>query len=117
MIQSFSDLTPPSIATAIRITNEGAREHEYQYVWCITDSVTNFCGGDDDIFSASNAKLIQSGENWDITLYSNIVTSGNLWFHIQVIYGSEVSFAHQSFTATVENIPSNPPDSGSSSSS
>lgn len=116
LIQSFSDSIAPSIATTVRITNEGAREYEYQYVWCVTNSATNFCGGGDDIFSASNAKLIQSGENWDTTLYSNILTSGNFWFHVQVTYGSEVSSAHQSFIATVTNIPNDPPDSGGGSS-
>lgn len=71
LIQSFSDLTAPNISTAIRITNEGSGEYEYQYSWCVTSSQSNLCGGGDDIFGSTAAKLIQPGENFDTVLNSN----------------------------------------------
>jgi hypothetical protein len=110
-IQSFPDLTNPSIGTAIRITNEGLVAYEYQYTWCITDAIGNLCGGGNDIFSASAAKLIQPSENWDTTLNSTVPTPGDYYFHISVTYGSEVSSAYQSFTA-VATFP-DPPTSAS----
>lgn len=49
----------PTITTAIRITNEGDTAYEYQYTWCVTDSALNLCGGGNDVFSSTAAKLIQ----------------------------------------------------------
>ncbi len=99
LIQSFSDLTTPSIGTAVRITNEGAIAYEYQYTWCITDASNNLCGGGNDVFSSSAAKLIQPLENWDTTLSSTVSSPGAYYFHITVTYGSSSSYANQSFTA------------------
>ena len=98
-IQSFPDLTNTSIGTNVRITNEGSIEYEYQYDWCITDAVDNLCGGGNDIFSASNAKLIDNGDNYDFTATSTVPTPGNYYFHINVLYGSQSSSAHSSFSA------------------
>ena len=99
VVNGFSDLTVPSIVTAVRITNEGGVAYEYQYTWCITNSDVNLCGGGDDVFSASAAKLIQPGENWDSNLNSTVGSVGNYWFHIAVDFGSDSSFASQSVTA------------------
>ncbi len=101
LIQSFPDLTTPSIGTAVRITNEGLSQYEYQYTWCVTDSDTNLCGSGDgaDIFSSTAAKLIASHENYDFTATSTVPTPGNYYFHIRVNYGSQSSRADQSFTA------------------
>jgi hypothetical protein len=111
LIQSFSDLTVSTIATAVRITNEGSAAYEYQYTWCVTDSEANECGGGDDVFSSSAAKLIQAGENFDTTLNSTVSTAGNYWFHIDVQFGSDSSQASQTFTATTETS-TPPPSSG-----
>ena len=105
IIQSFSDLTVPSIATAVRITNEGGTAYEYQYTWCVTDSDLNVCGGGDDVFSASAAKLIQPLENFDTTLNSTVPLVGNYWFHLDVQFGSESSQSTQSFTAVADGTP------------
>jgi hypothetical protein len=107
LIQSFPDLTSPSIGTAVRITNEGSVAYEYQYTWCITDSIGNLCGGGNDVFSSTAAKLIQPGNNFDTTLNSNVPIPGNYWFHVTVVYGSQSSTANQSFTAvaTFPDIP------------
>jgi hypothetical protein len=96
----MSDTTAPSISTNVRITNEGSTAYEYQYTWCITDSEVNVCGGGDDIFNSTAAKLIQPGENFDTVLNSTIVTAGNYWFHLDVQFGSDSSQAMQSFIAT-----------------
>ncbi|MBP6924234.1 MAG: fibronectin type III domain-containing protein [Candidatus Pacebacteria bacterium] len=101
IVLGFSDLTIPSITTGVRITNEGAVAYEYQYNWCITNSNTNLCGGGDDIFSASAAKLIQPSENWDTNLNTTVSSAGTYWFHVSVSFGSDTSYASQSFTATV----------------
>jgi hypothetical protein len=108
-IQSFTDLTIPSIFTAVRITNEGSTAYEYQYTWCVTNSALNLCGGGDDIFSSTAAKLIQPLENWDTTLNSTVSSAGSYFFHLNVTFGSDSSQALQSFTATSV---SNPPSSG-----
>ncbi len=99
IVQGFSDLTSPSIGTDVRITNEGSITYEYQYTWCITDSSSNQCGGGDDVFSSTAAKLINAGDNFDTTLNSTVPTTGSYWFHITVNFGSDSSVASQSFTA------------------
>lgn len=100
LVTGVTDLTIPSIATSIRITNEGTLAYEYEYTWCITNSDVNLCGGGDDVFSSTASKLIQPSENWDTSLTSTVSATGNYWFHIQVNFGSDVSYASQSFTAT-----------------
>ncbi|MBP6881159.1 MAG: fibronectin type III domain-containing protein [Candidatus Pacebacteria bacterium] len=98
IIQNFSDLTIPSVVTSVRITNEGALAYEYQYTWCVTNSEINFCGGGDDVFYAAAAKLVQPGENWDANVNSTVSTTGTYWFHVRVEFGSDESYASQSFT-------------------
>jgi len=102
LIRDFSSLTVPSIATDVRITNEGSVAYEYQYTWCVTDSDANLCGGGDDIFSSSAAKFISPGENFDATLSSTVLSAGDYWFHIDVQFGSDSSQANQSFTAVAQ---------------
>lgn len=103
LITGFSDLSVPSINTGVRITNEGSTAYEYQYTWCITDSDINLCGGGNDIFTATAAKLIQPGENWDTNLNSTVSTIGTYWFHMGVQFGSDTSYASQSFIATSQS--------------
>lgn len=114
-IQSFSDLTSPSIATAVRITNDEETAYDYHYTWCVTDSDINLCGGGDDIFSSTAAILIQPHQNFDTTLNSTVGTAGNYYFHLSVRFGSDSSQAYQSFTAVVETPvtpPVTPPSGG-----
>lgn len=102
LIMSFSDLTVSDIKTLIRITNEGSTAYEYQYTWCVTDSDINLCGGGNDIFSATAAKLIQPQEDFDTILTSTVPIIGSYWFHLSVDFGSDSSQAFQSFVATNE---------------
>ncbi|MDO8557778.1 MAG: DUF2341 domain-containing protein [bacterium] len=99
LIQIFSDLTTPSIGTAVRITNEGSVDYEYQYTWCVTASAGVPCGSNNDVSSATAAKLIGAGQNFDTTLASTVLTPGSYWFTIIVVYGSASSRATQLFTA------------------
>jgi len=98
LVTGFNDLTIPSIVGEVRITNEGAVAYEYQYMWCVTDSDINLCGGGNDVFGSSAAKLIQPGENWNTNLSATVSVVGNYWFHVQVQFGSDSSYASQSFT-------------------
>ena len=111
LIQSFSNLLTPTISTNVRITNEGSTAYEYQYTWCVTDSALNQCGGGDDVFSSTAAKLIQPGANFDTTLSSTVSVVGNYYFHIAAQFGSDSSLANQSFTASTD-APVTPPASG-----
>ncbi|MDO8729084.1 MAG: fibronectin type III domain-containing protein, partial [bacterium] len=110
IINSISDTTVPSIAASVTITNEGVTAYEYQYTWCVTDSDANLCGGGDDVFSSSAAKLIQPGANFDTTLTATVSSTGSYWFHLDAQFGSDSSHTSQSFTATA--APSSPPPSG-----
>ncbi len=99
LVTGMSDVTIPTISSSVRITNEGAVAYEYQYTWCVTNSDVNLCGGGNDVFSSTAAKLILPGESWDTSLSSTVSTIGNYWFHVQVQFGSDSSYASQSFTA------------------
>lgn len=99
LVVGVSDVSVPTIIGDVRITNEGVTAYEYQYSWCVTNSDANLCGGGDDLFNATGAKLIQPGENWDIALPATVSSIGNFWFHVQVQFGSDTSYAYQSFTA------------------
>jgi hypothetical protein len=98
-IMGFPDLTNTSIGTDIKITNEGLIEYEYQYTWCVTIAADNLCGGGDDVFSASNAKLIEPGHDFDFIATSTVSTPGDYFFHIKVLYGSASSTSFSSFAA------------------
>lgn len=67
------------------------------------------CGGGDDVFSSTAAKLIQPGEHFDTTLNSTIISAGNYYFHLSVQFGSDSSQANQSFTAT-QTVAVTPPN-------
>lgn len=100
IIQSMTSTIISNIAANVRITNEGTNAYEYQYTWCVTDSETNLCGGGNDLFNSSAAKLIQPSENFDTSLVSSVSSTGNYWLHLVVNFGSDSSYANRSFTAT-----------------
>jgi hypothetical protein len=81
----------------------------------VTDSASNGCGGGNDVFSSTAAKLIAAGENFDTTLNSTVSAAGSYYFHIDVQFGSDSSTASQSFTAVAETPVASPSSSGSSS--
>jgi hypothetical protein len=98
----MSDLTVPSIAANVTITNEGGGAFEYQYEWCVVSSQANQCGGDDDVYYASAAKLIAAGDSYNPTLTATVPNTGDYWFKVVVYYGTQASGASRTFTATTE---------------
>jgi len=102
LINAISDRITPEIEAEITITNEGTADYEYQYEWCVVDSEDNECGGGDDTYRATAAKLISVGEDWDTTLTATVPEIGSYWFKLLVYYGSEVSGASRTFEAVVE---------------
>jgi hypothetical protein len=95
-----------SIATEVRISNDGASGYDYHYTWCVTDSETNLCGSGDgaDIFSSTAAEWIGSGNSFDTTLNSTVPVIGSYWFHLSAQYGSKSSRAYESFTAVAVTV-------------
>jgi len=103
VINSVSDLTVPSTAVNVTITNEGGGAYEYQYEWCVVSSSENQCGGDDDVYYASAAKLILAGDSFNPTLTATVPNIGNYWFKVVVYYGTESSGASRTFAAITED--------------
>lgn len=102
IINSMSDLSVPSIAANVTISNEGAASYEYQYEWCVVSAENNACGGGDDVFYSSAAKYILTGEDWNTSLSATVPNTGSYWFKVVVYYGTEASGASQIFTAVEE---------------
>lgn len=102
VINSMTDLTVPSIAADVTLTNEGNSDFEYQYEWCVVSSEDNQCGGGNDVYYASAAKLIQTGGSFNTSLTATVPQAGNYWFKVVVYYGVESSGASRTFTAAIE---------------
>lgn len=104
IILNMEDVVIPEISANVRITNEGFASFEYQYEWCVVTSFSNDCGGGDDVYYASAAKLIDPGEDFDTTLTATVPVEGNYYFKVAVYYGvGEKSRASRSFTAEAES--------------
>ncbi|MEI6280734.1 MAG: hypothetical protein WCP17_01910, partial [bacterium] len=99
LINSITDNSIPSISANITITNEGFVDTEYQYEWCVVSDINNSCGGGDDVFYASAAKLISSGESWVTDKGATVPSAGTYYFKLKVTFGNEYSIASQIFTA------------------
>jgi len=103
LINSISDTTIPSITAYITITNEGTTNTEYQYEWCVVSDISNECGGGDDVYYSSGAKLINAGENWITTKDATIENTGTYYFKLIVFYGVNSSTSTKLFNATRSN--------------
>ncbi len=112
VINSMSDLTVPTISANTTITNEGNGPFEYQYEWCVVQTEENQCGGGDDIYYASAAKLIGTGQNFVTDLTATVPLVGSYFFKVVVYYGAEASGASRSFTATNETVVQNNNNNG-----
>jgi hypothetical protein len=99
VINGITDNTIPSISANITITNEGNIDTEYQYEWCVVSDISNSCGGGDDIFYASGAKLITSGSDWTVVKDATVPSIGTYYFKLVAHYGINYSTASQIFTA------------------
>ncbi len=100
LISSMGTLIVPNITANARITNEGSVAYEYQYEWCVVSSLGNPCGGGDDVYYASAAKLIQPGADFDTVLSATVSTAGSYYFKVVAYFDTESSGASRSFTAT-----------------
>lgn len=103
IINSMSDLTVPEVSANVTIQNEGSAEYEYQYEWCVVAEQDNQCGGNDDIYHGSAAKLIQPGQLFTKDLTATISDTGDYWFKVSVYFGSQVSGASRYFSAVNES--------------
>lgn len=99
VINSITDKTVPSIVADITITNEGLIDTEYQYEWCVVSDISNSCGGGDDVFYSSGAKLIVAGADWNTTKTATVPDIGTYYFKLVAHYGANYSTASEVFTA------------------
>jgi hypothetical protein len=100
VINSITDNTIPSVTASITITNEGSTDTEYQYEWCVVSDIGNACGGGDDVFYSSGAKLIVAGQGWTTTKDATVPIAGVYYFKLVVFYGANSSSSTQLFDAT-----------------
>jgi|GEM_PF-3373093 len=103
IINNITDASIPTITADVRITNEGSAAYEYTYEYCIVQSVTNECGGNDDIAYGSAAKLIQPGVNFDTYLTLNLNQAGSYYFKLAVWWSNESSKSSKAFTALAQS--------------
>lgn len=116
LVNSMSDTSIPEVVAAVTIENEGNGDYEYQYEWCVVKAQENQCGGSDDVYYASAAKLIDAGQVFNTNLSATVPEEGEYWFKVLVHYGKETSGASRSFAATkVATTNSNQSSQGSSS--
>lgn len=99
VINSITDDVIPSITANITISNEGMIDTEYQYEWCVVSDIGNSCGGGDDVFYSSGAKLIIAGTDWVTTKDATVPNTGDYYFKLVVHYGLNYSTASRLFRA------------------
>jgi len=99
VINSIIDNIIPSVSANITISNEGTVDTEYEYEWCVVTSMNNACGGGDDVFYASAAKLIEVDDSWTTNLSAIVSNAGSYWFKLVVHYGEDRSTASYVFSA------------------
>ena len=98
-MNSITNSIVPTITADITISNEGLIDTEYQYEWCVVSEIGNTCGGGDDVFYASAAKLIVARADWTTTKDATVPDTGTYYFKLVVHYGVNYSTASQLFTA------------------
>lgn len=103
VINSIDDYTVPSIDANVTITNEGNGAFEYHYEWCVVSSQENQCGGNDDVYYGSGAKLIAIGADFNPTLTATVPSVGDYLFKVVVYFGTEASGASRTFTAVADS--------------
>jgi hypothetical protein len=113
-INQIADTVIPSITAYATITNEGGMAQEYNYTWCVVAAESNQCGGDDDVYTASAAKLLAPDESYALSLDATVPDPGVYWLKLVVNYDSAASGASLQFTAVAEGESGGSPTSGSS---
>jgi hypothetical protein len=100
IINSVTANSLSSILANITITNEGLSGYEYDYEWCVVNSLSNNCGGNDDVYYASAAKFINPSESWNTALSATATTAGTYYFKLVVHFGTDSSSASRVFTVS-----------------
>ncbi len=113
-INSITDNTVPSITANIEIANEGGAPYEYQYEYCVVDTIENICGGGDDIAYALSAEEIDPGEENKYVANKTLTVNeiGTYWYKLAVYWGTEKSVAVLQFDARSESEPDTPGGGG-----
>ncbi|MDP2704449.1 MAG: DUF1080 domain-containing protein [bacterium] len=111
-INSITDNTVPSITANFVIANEGNVGNEYQYEYCVVDTIGNVCGGGDDIAYGLSAEFIEAGieEQFNKTLTVN--NTGTYFWKVAVYWGTERSVAVLQFNAVSAPEPEPTPTPG-----
>lgn len=99
LINNITNKNVPSISANITITNEGNIDTEYQYEWCVVSDINNNCGGGDDVFYSSGAKLIGVGADWTTDKIATVPNPGIYYFKLVAHYGVNFSTSTKVFTA------------------
>ena len=111
-IIDVTDKIIPAITASVRIDNKGTVESDFYYVYCIVNSESNLCGGNDDVDSASGTVFINAGSfvNLSLTL-DDVPTAGTYWFKVRARALAETNWAAatQQFTAESGATPTPPP--------
>jgi len=111
-IIDITDKIIPAITASVRIDNKGTVESDFYYVYCIVNSESNLCGGNDDVDSASGTVFINAGSfvNLSLTL-DDVPTAGTYWFKVRARALAETNWAAatQQFTAESGATPTPPP--------
>lgn len=79
---NITDKSIPTIIALGNITNMGSAGSDFYYTWCIVNSTTNNCGGNDDLDYQSATRWINAKESWvaSFGLETNVI--GLLYFKL-----------------------------------
>jgi hypothetical protein len=111
IINDVTDVTIPTIAANVTITNEGLTGYEYAYRWCVVAYASDVCDGSgSNIFYATAAKYINVGQDWNTDLTATVPNAGPYYFKLIVYYGAQSSSATRLFTAVSSNSGQSDPD-------
>jgi hypothetical protein len=102
-VNLVADTTIPTITAYATITNEGGLDQEYNYTWCVVASEPDPCGGGNDVYTSSAAKLLTPGESYALNLDATVPEAGVYWFKLVVNYDSGTSGSSLQFTASADD--------------
>ena len=116
-IIEITDKIIPTITASVRIDNMGTSASDFYYVYCIVNSESNLCGGNDDVDSGSDTAYINAGSfiNLSLTL-DEVPTAGTYWFKVKARALAETNWAAatEQFVAESGTVtpPVTPPSGG-----
>ena len=115
-IIEITDKIIPTITANVRIDNMGTSNSDFYYVYCIVNSESNLCGGNDDIDSGSDTAFINAGSFINVSLtLDEVPTAGTYWFKVRARALAETNWAAATEQFTAESgtvVPPPPSPSG-----